>query len=123
MGTATTPNPAGLGRIVRDPAGQFVAIVEEKDATPDQRAINEVNMSMYVFQPAPLLAALQQLTTNNLQDEYYLTDCPSVLKGLGQRVVALCVLEPCEALSINTPDELNIVETEMNKKRFSRAQQ
>jgi bifunctional UDP-N-acetylglucosamine pyrophosphorylase/glucosamine-1-phosphate N-acetyltransferase/UDP-N-acetylglucosamine pyrophosphorylase len=120
LGTATTPNPAGLGRITRDPAGQFVAIVEEKDATSDQRAITEVNMSTYVFQPAPLLAALQQLTTNNVQDEYYLTDCPSVLKRARQRVEALCVLEPCEALSINTPEELAAVEAEM--KRRSRSQ-
>jgi bifunctional N-acetylglucosamine-1-phosphate-uridyltransferase/glucosamine-1-phosphate-acetyltransferase GlmU-like protein len=77
-------------------------------------------MSTYVFQPAPLLAALQQLTTNNVQDEYYLTDCPSVLKRAEQRVEALCVLEPCEALSINTPEELAAVEAEM--KRRSRSQ-
>ena len=72
-------------------------------------------MSTYVFQPAPLLAALEQLTANNVQGEYYLTDCPGVLKRAGQRVEALCVLEPCEALSINTPEELAVVEAEMRR--------
>ncbi len=115
MGTAKKSDPAGLGRIVRDAAGRFQAIVEEKDATPSQRAITEVNMSTYVFQAAPLLAALQQLTADNVQGEYYLTDCPGVLKKAGHAVEALCVLQPCEALSINTVEELKAVEAEMRK--------
>jgi bifunctional UDP-N-acetylglucosamine pyrophosphorylase/glucosamine-1-phosphate N-acetyltransferase/UDP-N-acetylglucosamine pyrophosphorylase len=115
LGTAHKPDPAGLGRIVRDGAGKFLAIVEEKDATPQQRAITEVNMSTYVFQAAPLLSALGRLTANNVQGEYYLTDCPGVLKEAGERVEALCVLQPCEALSINTVDELAVVEAEMAK--------
>jgi bifunctional UDP-N-acetylglucosamine pyrophosphorylase / glucosamine-1-phosphate N-acetyltransferase len=113
LGTANKPDPAGLGRIVRDKQGRFQAIVEEKDATPEQRAITEVNMSTYVFQAAPLLAALDRLTADNVQGEYYLTDCPGVLKETGQAVEALCVLQPCEALSINTLDELAAVEREM----------
>jgi bifunctional UDP-N-acetylglucosamine pyrophosphorylase / glucosamine-1-phosphate N-acetyltransferase len=115
LGTGTKPNPAGLGRVVRDATGQFLAIVEEKDATPEQRAINEVNLSTYVFAAAPLLSALDQLTDNNVQGEYYLTDCPSVLKAAGERVEAMCVLKPCEALSINTVEELAEVEAEMRK--------
>jgi bifunctional N-acetylglucosamine-1-phosphate-uridyltransferase/glucosamine-1-phosphate-acetyltransferase GlmU-like protein len=55
------------------------------------------------------------LTANNVQGEYYLTDCPGVLKEAGERVDALCVLQPCEALSINTVDELAVVEAEMAK--------
>jgi bifunctional UDP-N-acetylglucosamine pyrophosphorylase/glucosamine-1-phosphate N-acetyltransferase/UDP-N-acetylglucosamine pyrophosphorylase len=115
MGTAKKSDPAGLGRIVRNAEGRFQAIVEEKDATPSQRAITEVNMSTYVFQAAPLLAALQQLTAENVQGEYYLTDCPGVLKKAGQAVEALCVLQPCEALSINTVEELRAVEAEMRR--------
>lgn len=113
MGTANKPNPTGLGRIIRDKSGEFSGIVEEKDATPAQRAITEVNLSTYVFRPDALLSALQQLTANNAQGEYYLTDCPGVLKAAGERVEALCVLQPIEALSINTPEELAIVEAEM----------
>ncbi|HVT27333.1 MAG TPA: NTP transferase domain-containing protein [Lacipirellulaceae bacterium] len=115
MGTGNKPNPAGLGRIVRDPSGNFLAIVEEKDATPEQRAITEINLSTYVFQPSALLLSLKQLTADNVQGEYYLTDCPGVLKAEGHRVEALCVLQPIEALSINTPEELAAVEAEMKR--------
>jgi UDP-N-acetylglucosamine pyrophosphorylase len=115
LGTATKSDPSGLGRVVRDSAGNFRAIVEEKDATPAERAVTEVNMSTYVFQAADLLWALDQLTADNAQGEYYLTDCPGVLKAAGKKVVAVNVLQPCEALSINTPAELAVVEAEMNK--------
>src|SRR4029079_19265746 len=115
LGTGKKDNPTGLGRIVRDKKGEFEGIVEEKDATPEQRAITEVNLSTYVFRPDALLSSLKQLKANNSQGEYYLTDCPSVLKGDGQRVDALCVLQPIEALSITTKDELAVVEAEMKK--------
>ncbi len=115
LGTARKANPAGLGRIVRDAKGRFQGIVEEKDATPDQRTITEVNLSTYVFRPDALLSALERLTANNVQGEYYLTDCPGVLKAAGEPVEALCVLQPCEALSINTPEELAAVEEELRK--------
>jgi bifunctional UDP-N-acetylglucosamine pyrophosphorylase/glucosamine-1-phosphate N-acetyltransferase/UDP-N-acetylglucosamine pyrophosphorylase len=115
LGTATKADPAGLGRVVRDEGGAFQAIIEEKDASPEQRAIKEVNLSTYVFRPDALLTALEQLTANNVQGEYYLTDCPGVLKAAGERVEALCVLKPCEALSINTPAELAAVEGEMRR--------
>jgi bifunctional UDP-N-acetylglucosamine pyrophosphorylase/glucosamine-1-phosphate N-acetyltransferase/UDP-N-acetylglucosamine pyrophosphorylase len=116
VGTAAKSDPAGLGRIVRDENGDFQQIVEDKDASVEQRAIKEVNLSTYVFRADALLAALERLTANNVQGEYYLTDCPGVLKAAGERVEALCVLEPCEALSINTPQELAAVEREMRKK-------
>ena len=115
LGTGHKDNPTGLGRIVRDKDGEFSAIVEEKDATPKQRAITEVNLSTYVFRPDALLSSLKQLTANNKQGEYYLTDCPGVLKADGQRVDALCVLQPSEALSINTKEDLAAVEAEMKK--------
>jgi bifunctional UDP-N-acetylglucosamine pyrophosphorylase/glucosamine-1-phosphate N-acetyltransferase/UDP-N-acetylglucosamine pyrophosphorylase len=113
LGTAHKADPSGLGRIVRDANGRFQAIVEEKDATPQQRAITEVNLSTYVFEPAALTAALERLTANNVQGEYYLTDAPGVLREAGRPVEALCVLQPCEALSINTLEELTAVEREM----------
>ena len=115
LGTATKPDPAGLGRIVRDENGDFRAVVEEKDASPSEQAITEVNMSTYVFQAGELLWALDQLTADNAQGEYYLTDCPGVLKKAGRAVVAANVLQPCEALSINTPAELAAVEEEMKR--------
>ncbi|MEC8505835.1 MAG: NTP transferase domain-containing protein [Planctomycetota bacterium] len=106
LGTLLKDNPQGLGRIVRDKAGRFEEIVEEKDATDEQRAIQEVNMSTYLFRPEHLLWALGQLKNNNRQGEFYLTDCPAILLGAGRKIDALPVLKPCEALSVNTVDEL-----------------
>jgi bifunctional UDP-N-acetylglucosamine pyrophosphorylase/glucosamine-1-phosphate N-acetyltransferase/UDP-N-acetylglucosamine pyrophosphorylase len=115
LGTLHKQDPRGLGRIVRDAAGQFVGIVEEKDATDEQRAITEVNMSTYLFDGPQLLHALEHLRDDNQQQEYYLTDCPGILKGEGKDVRALPVLQACEALSVNTVDELQVVEAEMRK--------
>ncbi len=110
LGTARKDDPHGLGRIVRDADGRFSAIVEEKDATPQQRKITEVNMSCYVFAARDLLAALERLRADNAQREYYLTDCPGLLLQAGRTVEALPILTPAETLSINTPDELAVVE-------------
>jgi UDP-N-acetylglucosamine diphosphorylase/glucosamine-1-phosphate N-acetyltransferase len=115
IGTGEKSDPTGLGRVLRDKKREFAGIVEEKDATPEQRKITEVNLSTYVFRPDALLSSLKQLTANNRQGEYYLTDCPGVLKAEGERVDALCVLQPSESLSINNPQELAMVEAEMKK--------
>ncbi|MDA1049041.1 MAG: NTP transferase domain-containing protein [Planctomycetota bacterium] len=115
LGTLHKDDPTGLGRIVRDATGVFEGIVEEKEATPEQRAITEVNMSTYVFDTVELLGALEQLTDENRQREYYITDCPGILKREGKEVRALAVLQPCESLSVNTLEDLKIVEDEMRK--------
>ena len=110
LGTAHKDDPHGLGRIVRDREGRFEQIVEEKDADENQRRITEVNMSCYVFGCRDLLFALDHIRPNNTQAEYYLTDCPGVLKAAGRTVLAMPLLKPIEALSINTRDELAAVE-------------
>jgi len=115
LGSLHSEDPHGLGRIVRDDQGDFMAIVEEKDATPDQRLITEVNMSTYVFDAAELRATLDKLTNDNKQGEYYITDCPGILRGEGKDVRALPVLKPCESLSVNNMAQLAIVENEMRK--------
>jgi len=117
MGTAEKQNPAGLGRVVRDAAGNFLAIVEEKDATREQKAIREVNMSYYLFSSRELWHALEQVKNDNRQGEYYITDCPGILKAEGKDVRALCTLAPCETLSVNTVDELAQVEAELAKQK------
>jgi bifunctional UDP-N-acetylglucosamine pyrophosphorylase/glucosamine-1-phosphate N-acetyltransferase/UDP-N-acetylglucosamine pyrophosphorylase len=117
LGTAHRENPFGLGRIVRDPAGNFAGIVEEKDASPEQKLITEVNLSCYLFRCGDLLDALSQLGNNNAQREYYLTDVPAILQRAGKKIVALPVLKPSEALSINTPTELAAVEAELLRQR------
>jgi bifunctional UDP-N-acetylglucosamine pyrophosphorylase/glucosamine-1-phosphate N-acetyltransferase len=115
MGTLIKENPKGLGRILRDPQGRFSGIVEEKDANETQRAIREVNMSTYLFRVKPLLEALAVLGNQNAQGEYYLTDCPSLMMAHGYPVEARAELEACEALSINTLDELKLVEAAMKE--------
>ncbi len=115
LGTAHKDQPFGLGRIFRDAAGEFVGIVEEKDATEEQKKITEVNMSYYVFHSPDLLEALTHLKTDNSQGEYYITDTPAVLKKLGKTVLALPVLQPIESLGINTIDELGAVEEAMRE--------
>jgi bifunctional UDP-N-acetylglucosamine pyrophosphorylase/glucosamine-1-phosphate N-acetyltransferase/UDP-N-acetylglucosamine pyrophosphorylase len=114
MGTAHKENPHGLGRIVRDAGGRFEAIVEERDATDEQRKITEVNMSCYVFNGGDLLRSLDELKADNAQREYYLTDCPGLLRRAGRPVEASPLLTPVETLSINTPDELREVEQALN---------
>lgn len=115
LGTACRDDPTGYGRIVRDAAGQFAGIVEEKDASAEQRSIREVNLSTYVFAADDLLWALDRLRADNAQGEYYITDCPGLLLAAGRRVEALAVLKPCEALSINNVEELSVVERELER--------
>jgi bifunctional UDP-N-acetylglucosamine pyrophosphorylase/glucosamine-1-phosphate N-acetyltransferase/UDP-N-acetylglucosamine pyrophosphorylase len=121
LGTAHKENPHGLGRIVRDAAGKFTGIVEEKDATPEQRQITEVNLSTYVFHGPDLLGALEGIRSDNAQGEYYVTDCPGVLLAEGKDVRALAVLEPCEVLSINSMEELGVVEDAMRTIREAKS--
>lgn len=113
IGTTHKENPTGLGRIIRDADGQFTGIVEERDATDEQRRITEVNMSYYVFRCGDLLSALAHLKTDNAQGEYYITDCPAVFLEEGKEVRALAVLKPNEGMGINNLAELAIVEKAM----------
>jgi len=113
LGTLEKDDPTGLGRVVRDDAGQFTGIVEHKDASEDQLKIKEVNMSTYLFNTPDLLWSLDQLKNNNAQAEYYLTDCASLLHQSGRQVEALAVLQECESLSINNVDELTLVDEKM----------
>jgi bifunctional UDP-N-acetylglucosamine pyrophosphorylase/glucosamine-1-phosphate N-acetyltransferase/UDP-N-acetylglucosamine pyrophosphorylase len=113
LGTAHKENPAGLGRILRDEQGEFQGIIEDKDASPQQKTITEVNMSYYVFHTPDLLESLTHLRTDNAQKEYYITDTPAILRSQGKQVIALPVLKPIESLGINTVEEANIVEEAM----------
>ncbi|MGD0518796.1 MAG: NTP transferase domain-containing protein [Thermoguttaceae bacterium] len=115
IGTAYAENPAGLGRIVRDKDGNFLAIVEHRDATEPQRQIKEVSMSYYVFDCQNMLDALNYIRSDNDQGEYYITDLPGVLLSRGLEVRALPVLKPCEVLAINSMEELAVVEAELLK--------
>lgn len=119
LGTLEKDDPTGLGRIVRNQQGAFTGIVEHKDATPEQLAIREVNMSTYVFHTPDLLDSLDQLSNDNAQAEYYLTDSAELLCQAGRPVEALPVLEQCESLSINNTRELQLVDEQMRKMGYA----
>jgi bifunctional UDP-N-acetylglucosamine pyrophosphorylase/glucosamine-1-phosphate N-acetyltransferase len=106
LGTAVLDDPMGFGRILRDSAGRFLRIVEERDCTPEECALREVNPSCYVFELPGLWDALDQIGTSNSQGEYYLTDAPEHLKSMGRKVVALNVLRPDDVLGVNTRQHL-----------------
>tara|TARA_B110000014_G_scaffold185159_1_gene134074 strand:- start:636 stop:1373 length:738 start_codon:yes stop_codon:yes gene_type:complete len=109
VGTARTESNAGLGRIVRDDDGEFLRIVEEVDATPEEAVIQEINTGLYAFDGPLLWEALSRVEPNNQQGQYYLTDCAEILMAEGHRVVASCSLAIDEALGVNTPDQLTEV--------------
>jgi bifunctional UDP-N-acetylglucosamine pyrophosphorylase / glucosamine-1-phosphate N-acetyltransferase len=90
--TAQAPDPTGYGRILRDSSGAFAGIVEHADATPEQRAIDEINSGMYAFDGLLLADAIKRTRTDNAQGEEYLTDTVCVLRDDGQPVG--CVIAP-----------------------------
>lgn len=104
--TVDMPDPSGYGRIVRNPAGGVLAIVEEKDATPDQKTIREINSSIYAFDWSFLLPALAQVRDENAQREYYLTDTVGIAVQEGLKVEALKVDDPREVSGVNTVEQL-----------------
>lgn len=106
IGTTDTEANQGLGRIVRNAAGDFDCIVEERDATDAQKRIREINTGCYAFDAQSLLSALDRIRPDNNQAEYYLTDCPLVLKRDGKAVVAAKVFNVAEAMGVNTRAQL-----------------
>jgi bifunctional UDP-N-acetylglucosamine pyrophosphorylase/glucosamine-1-phosphate N-acetyltransferase len=106
VATLTLDEPSGYGRILRDGRGQLQAIVEERDATEDQRAIREVNSGVYFLRLPSMLALLDGLGTANAQKEYYLTDLVALLHGKGTPAVSFQAVDPELWLGINSQAEL-----------------
>jgi bifunctional UDP-N-acetylglucosamine pyrophosphorylase/glucosamine-1-phosphate N-acetyltransferase len=100
------PDPTGYGRIIRGEGNSVRAIVEQRDAGPAERAIDEVNSGVFAFRYADLATVLSQLTAHNVQGEYYLTDTVSLLVRAGKKAVVVCAPDPRELLGINTVEQL-----------------
>ena len=92
----------GFGRVVRDAEGRVQAIVEERDCTPEQRAIRELNCGVYVFRAPWLWANLPRLERNPRKGEYYLTDLVALAAAQGEPIAAVAAADPEEVLGINT---------------------
>ena len=100
--SAILADPSNYGRIVRNAKGQVNMIVEEKDALPQERAIKEINSGTYCFNREALFSALKEITPENKQGEYYLTDVIGILAKNNQKVEAIAVEDPVEISGINT---------------------
>src|SRR4051794_17013182 len=114
--TAVVPEPAGLGRVVRDKDDRVARVVEHADATPDERDIDEINTSIYCFRRGLLAPALRRLSPENAQGEYYLTDAIAVLRGAGHNVIALRAEDPGEAIMVNDRVQLAEAEKELRER-------
>ncbi|WP_429970503.1 bifunctional UDP-N-acetylglucosamine diphosphorylase/glucosamine-1-phosphate N-acetyltransferase GlmU [Fructilactobacillus sp. Tb1] len=99
--TSIAPDPTGYGRIVRNADGRVAKIVEQKDANADERAIDEINTGVYVFDNQKLFKALHETTNDNAQGEYYLTDAIEILKNAGDIVDAYVMDDFDESMGVN----------------------
>jgi len=117
LATAKLDDPTGYGRIIRDADGRFLEIVEQKDATPDQRKINEVNISCYCFDSERMFEALDAVKTDNAQGEYYLTDVLGILRKAGHNVEAANTMPAAEAKGINNPQQLSEVDALLRRRQ------
>lgn len=114
--TATTDDKLAYGRIIRE-NGNIVDIIEEKDCTPEQKEIKELNVGVYVFKSKVLFDNLDKIKNNNAQGEYYLTDVPKILIGEGKTIATYTTYDKYEILGVNTPEDLELCEKLINERK------
>lgn len=107
--TAFVNDPTGYGRIIRNTDGMVKKIVEQKDATEEERAVREINSGIYVFRSSPLFEALATLQPNNAQGEYYLTDVFEYFTTKNYPVSAIHADDEYEIFGVNTVEQLETV--------------
>lgn len=110
MLTCVSERALPFGRIIRDADGNITGIREHKDCTPEERAIKELNVGLYVFRCDRLVDALGKINADNAAGEYYLTDVPKIMLECGDKVGSATTTDERELLGVNTPDDLATVE-------------
>ncbi len=115
--TAVSESPLPYGRILRDADGKICGIVEQKDATPEQLAIRELNVGICVAKSRALYDALHQIGNNNAQGEYYLTDVPKILYQNGKKVESYIIYDDVAIVGVNTPEDLAFCEKHLKERR------
>lgn len=108
--SGVTDEPLPFGRVLRDESGNFERIVEDRDCTPEQKKIRELNSGLLCADFRKMAAALRELKTDNAQHEYYLTDLPYILKAHGEKVRVLSLPMDNQLIGVNTPAQLTQVE-------------
>ncbi|MCI0623762.1 MAG: bifunctional UDP-N-acetylglucosamine diphosphorylase/glucosamine-1-phosphate N-acetyltransferase GlmU [Acidobacteria bacterium] len=111
-------NPARYGRVVRGPRGDVERIVEHKDATAEELRLDEINTGIYCFAVSDLAQVVGQLSAENSQREYYLTDCIGLLKKQNKRVSAVICKDPVEVGGMNSRVELAELERIVRQKKL-----
>lgn len=114
--TADVQDPTGYGRVIRDENDSVKYIVEEKDASPAQKVVTEINSGLYCFDTGLLRAALGELSNDNAQGEYYLTDTIAILLKTGYRVGAFRLADDREIMGINDKVQLSLANEAMKQK-------
>jgi len=114
--TTVIPEPRGYGRVVRGPSGEVRRIVEDRDASAEERNISEINVGTYVVEAGFLGKALSQLRPQNAQGEYYITDIIQMAVQQGLKVVAWVTNDSLETTGINTREHLAVAEKEMRRR-------
>lgn len=114
--TAELLEPYGYGRIVRNEKEELLKIVEEKDATEEEKKIQEINSGIYCFDAKALKAALPRITNDNVQKEYYLTDALAIIKGMGGTVGVYKTEDYEDIMAVNSRGQLAQVEEIMRRR-------
>jgi len=114
--TAKLEHPTGYSRIVRDKDGRVARIVDDHDATEEERQIGEVATTVYCFRHGVLAPALRRLSPDNSLGEYYLTDTVGVLHDAGYAVTTVVVSDPAEAVEVNDRAQLAAAEAELRSR-------
>ncbi|WP_425355427.1 bifunctional UDP-N-acetylglucosamine diphosphorylase/glucosamine-1-phosphate N-acetyltransferase GlmU [Saccharibacillus sacchari] len=114
--TAVPEDPTGLGRIIRGEDGGVLRIVEQKDCTPEEAAVNEINTGTYCFDNRKLFDALSRVTNNNAQGEYYITDVIGILRGDGEKIAAYATRDLDESIGVNDRVVLSQAEAAMRER-------
>ena len=107
--TAEHPDPSGYGRIIRDDSNELLRIVEERDASDDEKFIFEINSGVYAFDGTKLATAIGKISNSNAQGELYLTDVIGILKNEGESIAAIMLEDFTEILGVN--DRVQLAES------------
>jgi bifunctional UDP-N-acetylglucosamine pyrophosphorylase/glucosamine-1-phosphate N-acetyltransferase len=116
--TTVVQDPFGYGRIIRSPEGWLEKIVEEKDASKEERLIREINTGIYCVKASFLIEGLRKIGKDNAQAEYYLTDLVGIARGSGLRCSAHIVADPVEVMGINTRVDLAVANEVLKQEKL-----